>query len=265
MSGSSPSALGARPPLPWRGALAAVAVAALLLWSAAGTRFDVAKLAQGLPEILSFFRGMLPPWPGNFASRLVEPLTETLRIAVASSLFGALLALPFTLVAARPLAPSPWAYTLGRGVLNLIRTVPDLVLAALLASAFGIGPMAGFLALLVFSFGVVAKLLADTAETIDPGPMEAIAAAGGTRLQQAHMAVLPQIGPDFVAYTLYAFEINVRAASVLGLVGAGGIGVLLKTQIAFLNYGNVGVIIAATFAVVFVIDTFSTWLRSRLV
>ena len=254
----------ARPPFPWKAWLAGCVVAAILAWSAAGTRFDMAKLAAGAPEILAFFRGMLPPWPVEFARKLVDPMAETLRIAVASSLGGALLALPFSLLAARNLARSPAIYHTGRTLLNLIRTIPDLVLAALLAAAFGIGPMAGFLALMVFSFGVVAKLLADTVETIDPGPIEAVAAAGGNRVQQASMAVLPQVAPDFVAYTLYAFEINVRAAAVLGLVGAGGIGVLLKTQIAFLSYGNVGVIVAATFLVVFLIDTLSGMLRRRL-
>jgi len=254
----------ARPPFPWKAWLAGCVVAAILAWSAAGTRFDMAKLVAGAPEILAFFRGMLPPWPVEFARKLVDPMAETLRIAVASSLGGALLALPFSLLAARNLARSPAIYHTGRTLLNLIRTIPDLVLAALLAAAFGIGPMAGFLALMVFSFGVVAKLLADTVETIDPGPIEAVAAAGGNRVQQASMAVLPQVAPDFVAYTLYAFEINVRAAAVLGLVGAGGIGVLLKTQIAFLSYGNVGVIVAATFLVVFLIDTLSGMLRRRL-
>jgi phosphonate transport system permease protein len=254
----------ARPPLPWKTWFAAGVVGAILVWSAAGTRFDSVKLITAMPEILAFFQGMLPPWPAAFAKKLVDPLAETLRIAVASSLGGAVLALPFTLLAARNLARSPAVYHAGRSILNLIRTIPDLVLAALLASAFGIGPMAGFLALMVFSFGVVAKLLADTVETIDPGPIEATAAAGGNRIQQAAMAVLPQVAPDFVAYTLYAFEINVRAAAVLGLVGAGGIGVLLKTQIAFLSYGNVGVIVAATFVVVFLIDSLSGALRRRL-
>jgi len=253
-----------RPPFPWRAWLTGAAVAAVLAWSAAGTRFDLGKLASGTPEILAFFRGMLPPWPAGFAARLVDPMLETLRIAIASSLGGAVLALPFCLLGARNLAPAPWAYAAGRGALNLLRTIPDLVLAALLAAAFGIGPAAGFLALLVFSFGVVAKLLADTVETIDPGPIEAVAAAGGTRPAQAIWAAWPQVAPDFVAYTLYAFEINVRAAAVLGLVGAGGIGVLLKTQIAFLSYGNVGIIVAATFVVVFLIDTLSGALRRRL-
>jgi len=260
MSNDAPS----RPPFPWRAWLAGAGVLAVLSWSAAGTRFDLARLVAGLPEIGEFFRGMLPPWPTAFAGRLVDPMLETLRIAIAASLGGALLALPYCLLGARNLAPTPWAHALGRGLLNLLRTIPDLVLAALLAAAFGIGPAAGFLALLGFSFGVVAKLLADTVETIDKGPMEAVAAAGGTRVAQGALAVLPQVAPDFVAYTLYAFEINVRSAAVLGLVGAGGIGVLLKTQIAFLSYGNVGIIVAATFAVVFLIDTLSGTLRRRL-
>ena len=95
--------------------------------------------------------------------------------------------------------------------------------------------------------------------------LEAITAAGGSRLERCTFAVLPQVGPDFAAYTLYAFEINVRSAAVLGLVGAGGIGVILQRDIAFFNYPRVGLIIAVTFAVVLAIDSFSTWLRSRLV
>jgi phosphonate transport system permease protein len=146
-----------------------------------------------------------------------------------------------------------------------VRTIPDLVLAALLAAVFGIGPLPGMLALFAFTFGLVAKLLCDAVETIEPGPLEAIAAAGGTRLQRAVFAALPQVAPDYVGFTLYAFEVNIRAASVLGLVGAGGIGFILQRDISFFQYSRVGMIIAATFAVVLAIDMLSGWLRRRLV
>jgi phosphonate transport system permease protein len=258
-----------RPPIPWRGWLAALLVALVLAWSAQGTGFSLSALADGLPQIGAFFGKLLPsaqrPWPTDDLPRIAEKLLETLRIALAASILGAALALPFTLAGARTLAPGRLVYGLGRGFLNLIRTIPDLVLATLLATALGIGPVAGFFALLFFSFGVVAKLLCDTAETIDPGPMEAVAAAGGTRLEQAVFAALPQLAPDFAAYTLYSFEINIRAATVLGLVGAGGIGMILQTATTLMNYARVGLIIALTFAVVFLIDSLSAWVRSRLV
>lgn len=243
-------------------------VAGILWWSAVGTGFSGSELSKNLPAIAEFFRKLFPsdgkPWPTDALPEITRRLIETLRIATAASLFGAILALPLPLLASRTLAGKA-LYTVGRGVLNLVRSVPDLVLATLLAASFGIGPVAGFLALVIFSFGVVGKLLCDTVETIDPGPMEAIAAAGGTRFQQAFCAVFPQIGPDFVAYTLYSFEINVRAAAVLGVVGAGGIGMVLQSSLSLLQYTRVGLIILITFGVVFVIDSFSTWLRGKLV
>ena len=250
------------------GWLAAAIVAGVLYWSALGTHFSGPELAKNLPAIGEFFRKLFPsegkPWPTEALPEITKRLIETFRIAIAASLFGALLALPLPLIAARNLAGKA-LYTFGRAVLNLIRSVPDLVLATLLAASFGIGPLAGFLALLVFSFGVVGKLLCDSVETIDPGPREAIAAAGGTRLQQAFCAVFPQVGPDYLAYTLYSLEINIRAASVLGVVGAGGIGMVLQSSLSLLQYTQVGLVILITFAVVFLIDSFSTWVRGKLV
>lgn len=261
--------MAARPPFPWRGWLAAAIVIAVLWWSAAGTGANLTAFAEGLPKMGDYFQRLAPsaekPWPLEYLSEIRARMLETIKIAFAASVIGSLFALPFVMIGARNLAATRLVYNFGRGLLNLMRTIPDLVLATLLTAAFGIGPFAGLLALIFFTFGVVAKLLTDTIETIDPGPMEAIVAAGGTRFQRAVFAVLPQVGPDFLAYTLYAFEINIRVAAVLGLVGAGGIGQILLRDIRFFRYGHVGLIIAVTFLVVFVIDSFSTWLRRRLV
>lgn len=257
-----------KPGFPWRGIVTALIVLIVLLWSASGTNFSLEQLRQGLPDIFAFLRKLFPtaedPWDAEYLQRvIVAKLLETLRLALASSFLGALLAVPFTLIGARTLA-RPIPYRIGRGVLNFLRSIPDLVLGTIFVTAFGIGPVPGFFALLLFSFGVVAKLLCDTIETIDPAPMEAIAAAGGTRFQQARYAVLPQILADLVAYTLYAFEINVRAAAVLGFVGAGGIGFTLQTEFGRLRYDRIGMIITATFLVVFLIDAVSTAVRQKL-
>lgn len=257
-----------KPVFPWRTLIACVAVVLVLGWSVQGTHFSLVQLSEGLPAVAAFLRKLFPtqerPWDTEYLSRvIVVKLIETLRLAVASSFLGALLAVPFALVGARPLA-HPVVYRIGRGILNFLRSIPDLVLATLFVAAFGIGPAPGFFALLFFSFGVVAKLLCDTIETIDPAPMEAIAAAGGTRLQQARYAVLPQVLADLIAYTLYAFEINVRSAAVLGFVGAGGIGFTLQTEFGRMRYDRIGMIITATFVVVFLIDAVSTAVRGRL-
>lgn len=258
----------AKAPFPWRGWLSAAVVLAILIWSARGTGASLGAFWEGLPGMAEYFQRLMPtaehPWPLPYLAEIRERLLETIKLALAATLVGSTIALPFVLVAAGNLAARR-VYALGRAFLNLLRTIPDLVLASLLAAAFGLGPLPGLLALIFFTFGVVAKLLSDTVETIDPGPMEAIAAAGGNRLQRAVFAVLPQVAPDYVAYSLYAFELNVRVAAVLGLVGAGGIGQILWRDINFFQYSRVGLIIAATFAVVFLIDSVSTWLRSRLV
>ncbi len=258
-----------KPPFPWRGWIAAAIVVGILFWSARGTGASVGAFVEGIPEMGAYFRKLVPsqekPWPYRYLPEIQERLVETIKIALAATVVGSLFSLPFVLVGTRTLAPGRLVYNLWRGFLNLLRTIPDLVLASLLAAAFGLGPLPGLLALIFFTFGVVAKLLSDTVETVDPGPMEAITAAGGTRLHRAVFATLPQVAPDYVAYTLYAFEINVRVAAVLGLVGAGGIGQILYRDINFFRYGHVGLIIAVTFAVVFLIDSVSTWLRSKLV
>ncbi len=259
----------ALPPFPWKAWLITAAVAALLYWSAADIGVSLQAFQEGLPDLVSYFSRLVPsqerPWPLDYLPQIQFRLIETIKIALGASILGSAFALPYALVGAQNLAPGRWVYNLGRGALNLLRTIPDLVLATLLAAVFGIGPIAGVLALIIFTFGIVAKLLCDKIETIDPGPMEAITAAGGTRMERAIYAVLPQVGPDFAAYSLYAFEVNVRAAAVLGLVGAGGIGVILQRDISFMNYSKVGMIIAVTFLAVLIIDTFSTWLRSKLV
>ena len=259
----------APPPFPWQAGLIALGVAGLLYWSAADIGVSLKAFQEGLPDLAAYFGRLVPtkerPWPLDYLPQIQSRLIETIKIALGASILGSAAALPYALVGAQNLAPGRWAYNVGRTFLNLLRTIPDLVLATLLAAVFGIGPIAGMLALIFFTFGIVAKLLCDKIETIDPGPMEAITAAGGTRLERAIYAVFPQVGPDFAAYSLYAFEVNVRAAAVLGLVGAGGIGVILQRDISFMNYSKVGLIIAVTFAAVLIIDTFSTWLRSKLV
>ena len=258
-----------KPPVPWRAWVIALIVLGILYGSAQGTEFSAQKLSSGFPQIQHFLRGLFPtaqkPWPMDYWGEIQRALLETIRIAFAGSFFGAIFALPFVLVGARNLAAGRVVYTLGRTILNLIRSMPDMVLVLIICVCLGFGPFAGFIALFIFSFGVVAKLLSDTTETIDPGPVEAITAAGGTRFQRARFAVFPQIAPDFIAYSLYAFEINIRAATVLGLVGAGGIGVILKRDIGYGQYGRVGMIITVTFLGVFLIDTLSSYLRRRLV
>lgn len=201
----------------------------------------------------------------EYLGQVIDPLLDTFRMAILGAFFGAILAIPFSLLAARNLVKSKAVYHTVRVILNLIRTVPDLVWAALLAGALGTGALPGIIALSVFSFGLNAKLLSESIETIDPGPLEAMQACGANRLQQIRYGVVPQVMPQFLAYAIYVLEIDVRASTILGLVGAGGIGVLFNTELTFGNWRHVGVVIAAMLVVVVVMDVVSTKIRERLI
>jgi phosphonate transport system permease protein len=152
-----------------------------------------------------------------------------------------------------------------RSVLNVLRALPDLLYAVVFVAAVGVGPLPGVLALILFNIGVVAKLLSETVDAVDTGPIEAAWAVGATRTQMVRSAAMPQVMPNFVAFALYTFELNIRASTVLGIVGAGGIGTTLNTQMRAFNFENVGLVVLELFVLVLLIELVSVTLRRRLV
>jgi phosphonate transport system permease protein len=152
-----------------------------------------------------------------------------------------------------------------RSLLNVIRAIPDILYALIFVAAVGVGPLPGVLALVVFNIAIVAKLLSETVDGVDTGPTEAARASGGNRMQVTRWAVLPQVLPHYVAYSLYTFELNIRASTVLGIVGAGGIGRTLLAQYKLFNWSNVSVMVIELFVFVLAIELVSIWLRRRLV
>lgn len=239
-------------------------MAGLYLWSAVGIGASPRVVWEGLP---SFYKLMGDLFPPNWAVLpvLVRPAVQTLQMALVGTTQGALLAVPLILLASRNVTRQAWLYYGSRGILNLLRTVPELLYAAILVAAVGIGPFAGILALTVFSVAIVAKLTSESLEAIDPGPMEALEAAGANRLKMVRYAVVPQILPAYLSYTLFVFEINVRVSFVLGLVGAGGIGQLLLTALNLFRYQSATVIILVTLAAVVTIDAISVRVRQAIV
>jgi|GEM_PF-445152 len=193
------------------------------------------------------------------------PLMQTLRMAIVGAFLGALLAIPFSLLAARNLVRSKAVYHTVRIILNLIRTIPDLVLAAVLSGALGLGALPGVVALTIFSFALLVKLLSESIEAIDPGPLEAMRACGANWLQMVTYGVVPQVLPQFLAYWTYVLEVDVRASTVLGFVGAGGIGMTLMADLNLTRFRNVGSIIAIILLLVVVMEYVSTKVRERLV
>jgi len=209
-------------------------------------------------------RGLLQPnW--EFLARTVDPMLETFGMAVIAAVIGCGVALPIAFLASRVTTPNRGVFVVGRGVLSVVRAIPDILYALIFVAAVGIGPLPGIAALVLFNIGVVAKLLSETVDGVDPGPIEAGRATGATRTQTVRWGVLPQVLPNYVAYSLYTFELNIRASTVLGIVGAGGIGRLLYAEYGLFRWSNVSVIIVELFVFVFFIELVSIWLRRRLV
>jgi phosphonate transport system permease protein len=270
MTAASEAGAGARPEKPPRSfaALAGLAAFAVITWFALSEDFgiglDIGELIENATRGVDIWAEfMRPNW--GFVPQTVDPMIETFQMAVIAAVVGCAVALPVSFLASRVTSPNLAAYLADRGVLSVVRAIPDILYALIFVAAVGIGPLAGMLALLFFNIGVVAKLLSETIDGVDTGPIEATRAAGGTGLQTSRWAVLPQVMPNYVAYSLYTFELNIRASTVIGIVGAGGIGQLLNTQRAFFRYDNLAVIIIELFVFVFVIELFSIWLRRRLV
>lgn len=241
----------------------AVVALLLLLWATTTVQFGSFRWSQVLPNILGILRGIFLKTDWAYAPEGFIQLLQTLEMAVLGTLIAAVLALPFGFLAAHNV--SGRFAGVGRFLLNLIRTVPEIILAIIFIKGVGPGAMAGVLAMGIHSIGLLGKLYADAVEAIDKGPIEAIQACGGNRLQQIWYGMIPQLLPEFASFALYRFEINARAAVVLGIVGAAGIGTPLLFAIMAGAWGRVGMILLLIVVAVSLIDLGSGKLRKKLV
>jgi phosphonate transport system permease protein len=187
----------------------------------------------------------------------------TLQIALWGTFLAIIIAIPLGLAAARNVTPA-WIQQPVRRLLDLMRAVPDLVMGTVFLVAVGLGPLAGVLALAVNTGGVLGKLFSEAVEAIDPRPVEGIRATGAAPLQEVVWGVLPQVGPLWTSYALYRFESNARSATVLGLIGAGGIGQVLFDSLNAFQYGATAAIVIVIVVAVSLIDLLSQALRTRL-
>ena len=243
-------------------ALAAVVVA-FLAWCAEAVDLRPRELANALPAIGEYFYRMWPPkW--EFSDVLWKPAVETLYIALWGNVIAIVLGLPLGVLAAANVTRSALVRNSAKAVLNFQRSVSELIWAVFFVAAVGLGPFPGALALGVNFAGILGRLYAEALENIDPGPVEALAATGASRLQIVAFAMLPQALPQFITYNLYWFEVGVRSATVLGMVGAGGIGFELVTTIRLFEWRETGVVLLLILAMVTVIDLASTWIRARI-
>ena len=187
----------------------------------------------------------------------------TIQIAIWGTFLAVIIAIPFGLACARNVAPV-WLQQPMRLLMNLLRSIPDLVIGTLFIVAVGLGPFAGVMALALNTGGVLAKLFSEAVESIDKGPVEGVRATGATRLHEIVWGVIPQVAPLWTSYALYRFESNSRSATVLGLIGAGGIGQLLFESLNAFDYGQLSAIVIVIVVAVSLIDLLSQAMRARL-
>ena len=200
----------------------------------------------------------------SYIPKIVGPMILTIKMSVVGTVAGVILAVPFAFLATTVVTKNSILTGIIRFFMDVIRTIPNLLLAALLVAVIGIGEFTGVMTIAVFTFGMVSQLIYEAIETIDYGPIEAAESIGANKVQTAVWSVFPQILNQIASYTFYALEINVRASTVLGYVGAGGIGVILNSSLALLRYDRVSVIILMILVVVIIVDGLSEAIRRRL-
>mgnify|MGYP000990501202 FL=1 len=184
-------------------------------------------------------------------------------MSVLGTLLGVFLAIPVSLLATEMITRNKLITGIVRLFLNIIRTIPNTLLAAILVAVIGIGEGTGVLTLTIFTFGLVSQLFYETIETIDTAPLEACESVGANKLKTAVWAVWPQILPSVISYSFYALEINIRSSTVLGYVGAGGIGIVLNASMGLFKYDRVSLVLLTIFVLVALVDMLSEWMRRK--
>ena len=240
-----------------------VALVLAILWALKMTEFDLLMVLERIGKLWDLMKKLFQPnW--EFLPKVVGPLLDTIKMSILGTVIGCAIALPVSILASSNINHSVPVVSLFRFVLALIRTLPTLVIALVCALIFSLGTFSGTVAIAVFTFGVVAKMLYESIETIDMGPFEAMEALGGDKFQSFWSACVPQILPVYLSHCLYCFEMNIRASAILGYVGAGGLGITINERIGWRDYEGLGMVLLTLFVVVTAIEFFSAYLRKKL-
>lgn len=247
----------------WKRAGCWLAVLAVYAWFLGATEVSFPRFLRGLPWMADFVRRMVPPDLSVLGSAVTGAL-QTLQIAVVGTTVAAVLALPLGFLSARNVVAASSFYP-ARSLLNFFRSIDTMVYALFFVAAVGLGPFPGVLAVVTYTTMTLAKLYSEAIEGIEPGAVEAITATGASRLQVLRFGILPQVLPLFASYVLYRLESNIRAATILGFVGAGGIGFYIQTYLRMINYPAAAAVLLVLVAMVMGVDFASSRLRAHLV
>ncbi|MGH1541524.1 MAG: phosphonate ABC transporter, permease protein PhnE [Arenicella sp.] len=238
-------------------------VCAVLFWSWQGAEMNPAMLWQDRGNMWTMLQDFFPP---NFHDweLYVEQMLITLQIAIWGTLLAVVMSIPFGILSSENLVPW-WVYQPVRRLMDASRAINEMVFAMLFVVAVGLGPFAGVMALFIHTTGVLAKLFSEAVEAIEHGPVEGVRATGASSLQEIIFGVIPQVLPLWISYSLYRFESNVRSATVVGMVGAGGIGVLLWENIRGFAFKETCAIMLIIILTVSILDVLSQMLRKRFI
>lgn len=288
----------------WRGWAIGLALVLALAWAFVGTNFRPHELVQGLPQMgdmvakswppdmsllfdartynipeeLTAFETVVPVplpaekaeirerwWSNTWPQTVLGGTVQTIQMALAGTFLAALFAFPLSFLAARNTAPNAAVYHVMKSVVNFLRSVPDFAVGLILISAVGLGAFNGVMALAFATTMVLIKLFSEAIESIDHGVIEAIQATGANRVQVVSFGVVPQVMPDFISFVIYRFEANIRSATVLGLIGAGGIGLQMTTYFRLFDYQKAAVCVIVLIVLVMITDYASARLRKLVI
>ena len=236
---------------------------AVVIISIRATGFDLSIIISRAKQLTVILSKIFSP-NFNYFPKVISPLIETIQMSIVGTIIGSLIGLPLAILASSNINKNKPILLVCRFILSVLRSIPTLIYAYIFALIFSLGSLAGTVAIAVFTIGIVAKMLYESIETIDMGPYEAMQSFGASTLQSFWAACMPQILPTYLADCLYCFEINVRASSILGYVGAGGLGILIRERTGLRAYSDLGMILITLFVVVWLIDMINDYLRSKL-
>ena len=253
-----------RPQWTWKTHALIVVTIAILALITIDLKINFIKLFSNSSKYFADILGrMIPPDFSNFES-LFFSMLETIEIAILGTFLAIVISIPIALFSARNLAPNFFIFLIARTITIFFRAIPEFIMAMILVIAIGFGAMPGVLALGFHTMGFLAKFYAEDIEHVNKGPIEALRSSGASKRQVIAFAIIPQIIPSFIANNLYILDRNVRMATMLGIVGAGGIGYELQSSFRMFEYQRVSAIIIIIFITIFLIDHISSFIRSKI-
>ena len=235
----------------------------VLAFSIRMTGFDLGIIVKRFAQLGVILGKIFHP-DFSFLPKVIGPLIDTIKMSLLGTIIVCTLALPIAILSSSNINKNKILLSLCKFLLAIVRTLPTIIIATIAALIFSLGTFAGTVAITIFTFGVVGKMLFESIETIDMGPFEAMESFGANKFEAFWSACIPQIFPTYLSHCLYCFEMNIRAASILGYVGAGGLGLLINERIGWRDYNSLGTVLLVLFIAVVLVDFLSTYFRKKL-